>query len=1365
MVEAGMPAEPDPHPTLRRLLDEVRAARSEGRPSLLRLVGEGAAAAAAALCAGLSVRPVRQLFWRHLPEDGALVWLHDAPGGAAYVDVLVALASLDGRGWTVVSTGSAADGGHPALVQTHRFDDGSVEEGDGAVGIEPSALEMHLPDSEDALAHAVRSHIDAGDVLVAHAAWEALRAVNPERAAGLRGVRVARWVGTSRLDDVFERLPEMVGPLDDPARSDIHRVVGEVCRVTGRVGLAVRLMGPADPATVARRRGTPLDAPLAERDRLLWAGRFSEAVLPHREVSGPDPVVDLLHLDNGRQRLWRAEAALRDGEPARVTRILLGMTPEARERHASAVARLEAEAAVMVGDPSGWRAGLAEARDLRTLSGPARCAILDRTAGSPPLGRAAMLAALLDGASEPVRGRIRAALTALEPRPILLGGYVLTEPIGRGGTATVWRGTDVAFGRPVAVKVLRSRAGSSVSWGALFTSEIALTTRLSHPGIVAVQDFGTIDEAASIQSGGAVRADDPYLVMELVEGGSLSNHLGVLDEPRIRELLGALLDALAYAHGRGIVHRDVKPSNVLLTGDGEVRLADFGLAGLTDETAGTPAYMAPEQFEGGGDSRADLYGVGLVAWALCTGVPPFLGSAGQLRSAHAKGRLPSFEPLIEVSEELEAFVRRLLARDPQDRFDSAWAARAALDGRESERLLVLPPRQAYRLRPPTASLLRRGDPEPVGQHAACTALLDALEEAMREGIPRSVALLDPFEVGRDAILRWVVDQVRTQGIELMRTVVPGKPALVVDPETRAVGDRTLVVWTRRMAGVPTIELVRPGLLEICLAIRQRVPVAPEVAVLAGLRSVRRPGLAMAILEGWRESPGFAPSRAGLVLRREPGANPVAGRWWRAWLTRRSPGVRRALSVASVLEPGFAWETLVELCAAAGESPPPQDVLQRSDGVYTVPPELAEVVGSQPGTARHREDHAFAASIPHRAVDGALRRAAHAVFSGDPTAAEPIRTEVIHAMTRRVGFKGALPSLVQLDALELATLRHLRSPRDRVLLRWVALARARHRLARDPDHALESIEAIADRTDAPLQRIVARALALFARAMHPDTGAPDLDAVRTLWQAVQGVEDLQTRVWCGITVADALSRQGDPQAEAIWEQVVAWAEASHDPASRSVVAISRIQADGTRHPDTLDRFDAAIDWAARAGESAVRADVGHARMQALQLVGRSALHRAQGRLDAAREDAEQAVALAPTHPAACRSLFGGIIRDAPLPKLASLARTMARQGLLQGLAEGRFGLLVMLVLGAAGEPDGPWSVARWEDVASVLLEPAADPHEPAGLPTVRPADRAVLMELLERLRAEAPSERLERVAQLLELPAQNSPQSSSGASAG
>jgi len=267
--------------------------------------------------------------------------------------------------------------------------------------------------------------------------------------------------------------------------------------------------------------------------------------------------------------------------------------------------------------------------------------------------------------------------------------------IGRGGMGEVWQAAHRADGLTVAVKVLTGQGAHQEEFIRLFRNEIRAVAALDHPGIVRVLDMGAVDVAAEVNSTGRLRAGNPYLVMEFAERGSLDRYVPNMSWPIIRHVLLKVLAALAHAHARGVVHRDLKPQNLLVgcEDDGPLglKIADFGLAhpmdlagrtGQFEQGWGTPHYMSPEQFRGlfrDYGPSTDLYALGVVGWELSTGGLPFDGdSAIELSALHLHQELPAYRPKIEVPQGFEGWLRRLLQKDIRQRFPSAAHAAYSL---------------------------------------------------------------------------------------------------------------------------------------------------------------------------------------------------------------------------------------------------------------------------------------------------------------------------------------------------------------------------------------------------------------------------------------------------------------------------------------------------------------------------------------------------------------------------------------------------------------------------------------------------------------------------------------------------------------
>ncbi len=264
-------------------------------------------------------------------------------------------------------------------------------------------------------------------------------------------------------------------------------------------------------------------------------------------------------------------------------------------------------------------------------------------------------------------------------QPRLLGGrYELDGVVGRGGMAEVFRARDIRLDRVVAVKTLREDLARDATFQARFRREAQSAASLNHPSIVAVYDTGEDMTASS---------HVPYIVMEYVDGRTLRDLLRddrrLLPE-RALEITDGVLRALDYSHRHGIVHRDIKPGNVMLTRSGEVKVMDFGIARAvsdaqatmtqTAQVIGTAQYLSPEQARGERvDARSDLYSTGCLLYELLTGRPPFLGdSPVAIAYQHVRENpVPPSRLDPEIPRWADSIVLRAMAKDPAQRYQSA----------------------------------------------------------------------------------------------------------------------------------------------------------------------------------------------------------------------------------------------------------------------------------------------------------------------------------------------------------------------------------------------------------------------------------------------------------------------------------------------------------------------------------------------------------------------------------------------------------------------------------------------------------------------------------------------------------------------
>jgi serine/threonine-protein kinase len=251
----------------------------------------------------------------------------------------------------------------------------------------------------------------------------------------------------------------------------------------------------------------------------------------------------------------------------------------------------------------------------------------------------------------------------------LAGRYRLGEPVASGGAGQVWRAVDLVLERPVAVKLLRPEAAGDPEARARFRAEARNASRLSHSAVTQVYDYGE-DGSLGV----------PFLVMELVDGPSLAEVLtaGPLDPGQAMDVVAQVAAGLHAAHSASLVHQDVKPANLLITVDGQVKITDFGLASVTRAAPltatgiliATPAYLAPERATGGPATPAsDLYSLGVVGYECLTGAPPFRGPVLEVVEAHLRRPLPALPAAVPT--QIGALVAALTDKNPGNRPASA----------------------------------------------------------------------------------------------------------------------------------------------------------------------------------------------------------------------------------------------------------------------------------------------------------------------------------------------------------------------------------------------------------------------------------------------------------------------------------------------------------------------------------------------------------------------------------------------------------------------------------------------------------------------------------------------------------------------
>ena len=319
---------------------------------------------------------------------------------------------------------------------------------------------------------------------------------------------------------------------------------------------------------------------------------------------------------------------------------------------------------------------------------------------------------------------------ALQPGQTLDDRFLILETVSESGMATIFRATDLATRETVAVKIPHLQYESSPAFYSRFEQEERIGLGLDHPLILR---FIPVEKKSR-----------PYIVTEFLAGATLAQLLdsvGTMPEKDAQRLAGRICEALAHMHGRGVVHRDLKPHNVMVCHDGSIRVMDFGIARAAEgrrvtfvgftPAFGTPDYMAPEQVQGKrGDERTDIYSLGAMLYEMVTGQTPFAGESGNLfgmMNARVIG-----DPVAprkrnrEVSRETEEIILHAMERDPDRRYPTAAAMKAELDNPEAVR--------------PTGRCDRLQAPSPWQQNRKAV-LWTALGVALGVGVVLTVLLL------------------------------------------------------------------------------------------------------------------------------------------------------------------------------------------------------------------------------------------------------------------------------------------------------------------------------------------------------------------------------------------------------------------------------------------------------------------------------------------------------------------------------------------------------------------------------------------------------------------------------------------------
>jgi serine/threonine-protein kinase len=384
----------------------------------------------------------------------------------------------------------------------------------------------------------------------------------------------------------------------------------------------------------------------------------------------------------------------------------------------------------------------------------------------------------------------------------MLGGrYRVEQELGRGGMAKVYRGEDIVLGRNVAIKILAPQFADDPNFVTRFRREAQAAARISNQHLVSVFDTGSDDGVH-------------YIVMEFVEGRTLAEYLtggGRIMPDRAIDIAMDVCRALEAAHAQGVIHRDIKPGNIMLNQRGDVKVTDFGIARMatTAETIaqtaavlGTASYLSPEQAQGQQvDGRSDIYSLGCVLFEMVTGRPPFLGESPVAVASKQVLEQPTPPSKLnrDVTPDLDAVILRAMAKNPANRYQSAEEMRADL-----ERVRRGLPVEATPLLPAPAP----GSTQAIAREAASTAVLPPPEpERSRWWIPVLVTLLILGVLG--AVL-FVVAQNLLKDEEQQPTLiaVPNVVGQTLNSARRELEDAGLVVNNEHLVTEPAAD--HPG---------------------------------------------------------------------------------------------------------------------------------------------------------------------------------------------------------------------------------------------------------------------------------------------------------------------------------------------------------------------------------------------------------------------------------------------------------------------------------------------------------------------------------------------------------------------------
>ncbi len=591
-------------------------------------------------------------------------------------------------GWALFSEGQSSEG-EPLLLSAFEQAESAGDPttaGRALSGLAVLRVRQHCLEEAAELMHRASVRLQAGGVL--HEAGV--------RWLGLGNLRV--WSGDlEAAEEAFLRATACAGDRHPALAADTLRSRAKVRRAHSDVAAAramlleARQVVPDHAQTVRARIANDLG------DVAMEAGQLDEARTYLRESLS---LRERAHQGIGRVNLAQVEH--RAGRPEAAMAILAPLL-RSKNEPPWVVTFANAVAVATVRSPDrldGHLRVLEDALAEQTLTERNLLELLEEAAqnwaGRDPSAAARLWALVFDQAvalklpTAPMAGALVDARMGGAGVP--LGALSLQREVGRGGMGQVWLATVVGTDVEVAVKVLPPDRAADEATRAALGRELRAVAALDHPGIVPLVDHGIVPAAVNAMTAGRLAQGTPWFATRWAQGGSLAHMGGRQSWIDVRSTLLQLLEALGAAHAAGLVHLDVKPSNVLVardTSEGEapvVWLADFGVARAmahrSDQpVAGTPAFMAPEQCQR--NLRAygpwtDLYALGGLAVTLVAGRPPFSGTTAELLQQQVARQLPALRSGISVPQGFEAWCARLLAKSPTDRYRSAAAAAAVL---------------------------------------------------------------------------------------------------------------------------------------------------------------------------------------------------------------------------------------------------------------------------------------------------------------------------------------------------------------------------------------------------------------------------------------------------------------------------------------------------------------------------------------------------------------------------------------------------------------------------------------------------------------------------------------------------------------